>query len=185
MLYIVECGFADAAQEAAWNAWYSGPKLDELLAVPGFLSAQRFRALDPAPAPYLNVTSIASPELFTSPAYRSGGGGRFGDWDLALVIDWSRRLFTGITEMPAVPEDKCLVRLDMAPAQAPDLGVKFVWLSGLDWHAVSNYRSAVALDASVPHRGLAIVEAHTAEALPRLPGLRLYTPICAKRVPSP
>jgi hypothetical protein len=57
--------------------------------------------------------------------------------------------------------------------------------NGLDWHAVSNYRSAVALDASVPHRGLAIVEAHTAEALSRLPGLRLYTPICARRVPQP
>src|SRR5687768_10843572 len=100
MLYIVECGFADPAREAAWNAWYSGPKLSELLAVPGFLSAQRFRALDSNPAPYLNVTSIASPELFTTPAYRNNGGGRFGDWEPALIIDWSRRLFTGITEMP-------------------------------------------------------------------------------------
>lgn len=184
MLYMVECGFADPAQEAAWNAWYSGPKLDELLAVPGFLAAQRFRALDHAPAPYLNLVSITSPEVFTSPAYRHGGGGRFGHWDTALVIDWSRRLFTGLLEMPAVPNDMCLARLDMAPDQAPDLGVGFAWLDGLDWQAVSAYRDALALDASVPHRGLAIVDLKMACALPAIPALRIYQPICPKRVPA-
>ena len=96
MLYIVECGFADPSQEAAWNDWYSGPKLKELLAVPDFLSAQRFRALDNHPAPYLNVTSIASTELFTNPDYRRGGGG--GHRDLLPA-----RVRRALRPAPAVP----------------------------------------------------------------------------------
>ena len=108
MLYIVECGFADPAREAEWNAWYSGPKLSELLAVPGFRAAQRFRALDAEKSPYLNLTSIETAEMFTNPSYRSQGGGRFGPWDLALIIDWRRLLFTGMEEMPPVPEGHCL-----------------------------------------------------------------------------
>lgn len=184
MIYTVECGFADPSREAEWNAWYSGPKLDELLSVPGFLSAQRFRALDDEPAPYLNLTCIATAELFTNPTYRSSGGGRFGPWDIALIIDWKRRLFEGMTEMPAVPDAMRLAILDRAPHEAPDLGVKFHWLQGLDWQAVANYREAVALDASVPQRGFAIIDLATATAWPPLPGLRLYAPICPQRVAS-
>ncbi len=181
MLYMVECGFGNPSREAEWNAWYSGPKIDELLAVPGFLSAQRFRALDGERAPYLNLTSITSTDLFTNPAYRSGGGGRFGTWELPLIIDWSRRLFTGMAEMPPLPDDMRLAMLDRAPDEAPELGVVFNWLASLDWQTVAGYRDAVALDASVPHRGVAIIDAETAEALPRVLGLRLYVPICPKR----
>lgn len=182
MLYIVECGFADPSQEAAWNDWYSGPKLTELLAVPDFLSAQRFRALDGRPAPYLNVTSIASPELFVNPAYRRGGGGGFGPWAVELIIDWRRLLFDGMVEMPAVADHQRLLVLDQAPGTAPDLGVPFTWLTGLDWQKATTYEDGVALEASVPHRGIAIVELQTADALPALPTLRIYAPICPKRV---
>jgi hypothetical protein len=182
MLYIVECGFTDPSREAEWNAWYSGQKIGELVAMPGFLSSQRFRALDDEPAPYLAIHSIESADLFTSSTYRSSGGGRFGDWDPALLIDWSRRLFTGMAEMPPVPDDMRLAVLDRAPDEAPDLGMAFNWLVGLDWQTVSGYRSAVALDASVSHRGLAVIDTETAEAWPPIPGLRIYMPNCPKRV---
>jgi hypothetical protein len=184
MLYIIECGFADPAREAEWNTWYDNTKLDGLLAVPGFASVQRLRAFDDDPAPYMNITSIETPQVFSSPAYGGGGGGRFGDWDPNLILDWTRRLFTGIMEMPAVAENQRLVSLDMAPHNAPDLGVELSWLTSFDWETVSDYQKAVALDDSVPHRGLAILDAATAEALPRVPGLRVYRPICSKRVPQ-
>ena len=58
MIYIVECAFTDPAREAAWNEFYSGEKLDTLLALPGFRASQRFRALTDVPAPYLAVHSI-------------------------------------------------------------------------------------------------------------------------------
>ncbi|PON12601.1 hypothetical protein C2W62_38745 [Candidatus Entotheonella serta] len=182
MLYIVECGFADPDQESAWNEWYSGPKLSVLLAVPGFLSAQRFRALDGDKSPYLNLTSIESAEMFTNPSYHSQGGGRFGPWDLALIIDWRRLLFTGIEEMPLVPENHCLVRLDCAPEQAPELGIALSWVKGVDWTTASNYGDGAALDSSVPHRGLSIIDMEMAKTLPPVPGLRVYEPICPKRV---
>jgi hypothetical protein len=182
MLYTVECGFADPSQEAAWNDWYSGPKLKELLKVPDFLSAQRFRALDNNLAPYLNVTSIASTELFTNPDYRRGGGGGFGPWAVDLIIDWRRLLFAGMDEMPAVADDQRLLVLDQAPATAPDLGVAMTWLEGLDWQTATNYDDGVALEVSVPYRGLAIVSPDIADALPPLPSLRIYRPICPQRV---
>ena len=140
MLYIIECGFADPAREADWNKWYNSTKLDGLLTVPGFLSVQRFRACDDTPAPYMNITSIETPEVFTSPAYGGGGGGRFGDWDPSLILEWTRRLFTGIAEMPAVSEEQRLVTLDTAPDHVPDhildLDVTFTWLTRFDWKTV-------------------------------------------------
>ena len=34
---------ADAEREAAYNEWYSGTHVPELLAIPGFVSARRYR----------------------------------------------------------------------------------------------------------------------------------------------
>ena len=188
MLYIIECGFADPAREAEWNDWYNSTKLDGLLAVPGFLSVQRFCACDDAPAPYMNITSIETPEVFTSPAYSGGRGGRFGGWEPSLILDWTRRLFTGIVEMPAVAEGQHLVILDTDPDHVPNdisnLDVTLTWVTRFDWETVSNYQKALALDDSVPHRGFAILDAPTAESLPEISGLRVYTPICSKRVPQ-
>ena len=115
MLYMVQCGFADPEQEDAWNDWYSGQKLNELLGMPGFVAAQRFRATTPCPEPYLAVYSIVSLAVFGHPAYLTGGGGTLGDWDPALVTNWSRRLFDGIDESPAVGDGQSLVILDAEP----------------------------------------------------------------------
>lgn len=179
--YTVECGFADPSRETEWNAWYSGPKLGDLLAVPDFLSAQRFRALDGAPAPYLNITNIRTTDMFTNPAYKSGGGGGFGIWDAALVIDWRRCLFNGPIAMPPVPDDMRLAVLDQVPRTVPNLNAVFHWLDRLDWATETGYNDGAALDSSVPHRGLAVIDAQTADALPKLPGLRIYEPICPQR----
>ena len=136
MLYMVECDFADPAQEDAWNHWYSGEKLDELLANPGFVATQRFKAVTPRKSAYLAIHSVKSADVFTTPTYKAGGGGRFGDWDPALVTNWSRRLFDGIAESPDVRKDEMLLVIDDGATPPP--GIAVTWLEGLDWSAVVN-----------------------------------------------
>lgn len=183
MLYMVECGFADAVQEDDWNAWYSGEKLDQLVATPGFAACQRFRALAPIPAPYLAVHSIASADVFTSPDYASGGGGRFGDWDPALMTNWSRRLFEGIDQLPDVDAESLLLITD-GHLDLQESGISLTWLKGLNWDEVGHYKDAVALDASVSRRAFAIVPKSREAECSNILGVRLYAPISERRQSS-
>ena len=41
--YIVRCNFTEPAKEQAWNAWYSGPKIAQMLQKPLFRTCQRFK----------------------------------------------------------------------------------------------------------------------------------------------
>jgi hypothetical protein len=175
MLYMVECDFEDPAQEIAWNDWYSGQKLAELLMNPGFTATQRFRAITPRNAIYLAIHSIASAEVFSHPAYKAGGHGRFGDWDPDLITNWSRRLFDGVAESPPVGKDERLLIADGDVTLPPDVDV--IWLDGLDWAKVSQYKNAVALDASVAKRGIAVVPKDRAADLVKIPGVTLYEPL--------
>lgn len=53
-------------QEAEYNAWYDGEHLDDVLDVPGFLSARRFRIANPrstAPHRYLALYEIETDDL--------------------------------------------------------------------------------------------------------------------------
>ncbi len=90
-VYAVRCNFADANLEAAWNQWYSGPKLEEMLRKPYFLSVQRFAAvaLDTR-RKYLALWLVASPEAFATPEYRADWG--FSQWT-PQIRDWSRDLY--------------------------------------------------------------------------------------------
>jgi hypothetical protein len=176
MLYMVECGFADPTREDNWNEWYSGPKLAELLSMPGFIATQRYKALEPCPAPYLAVHSIESPSMFTNPNYKANGGGRFGDWEPSLMTNWSRRLFGPLREMPDVPADRLLAMTDSRGDGMPS---DVIWLDGLGWDAVSEYRNALALDASVDKRGIAVVPKSAGSA--PVAGVRLYAPLTEKR----
>jgi hypothetical protein len=175
MLYMVECDFADPAQEDAWNAWYSGEKLDDLLSNPGFTATQRFKSVKPCKAPYLAVHSIRSGDVFTNPAYKATGGGRFGDWDPALMTNWSRRLFDGVRESPAVGKDELLLVADHDADLPSSLAV--AWLDGVNWDTVGQYKNAVALDASVRKRGIAVVPKARSSELSKLPGVSLYEPL--------
>jgi hypothetical protein len=175
MLYMVECDFADPAQEAAWNAWYSGEKLDDLLSNPGFTATQRFKSLLPRTAAYLAVHSIRSAEVFASPAYKATGGGRFGDWDPALMTNWSRRLFDGVSQSPPVGRDEVLLVSDRDTDLPANLDV--TWLNGIDWSTVSQYKNAVALDASVTKRGIAVVPKARSPELSTISGVSLFEPL--------
>jgi hypothetical protein len=99
LVYVVRCNFKRADLEAAWNEWYSGPKLKQMLAKPMFLSGQRFGAdaLDTR-RKYLAVWTVGSPEAFQTPEYRNDWG--FFEW-ARHIGDWSRDLYKAEGADPA------------------------------------------------------------------------------------
>jgi hypothetical protein len=91
-VYIVRCDFADPGKEQAWNDWYSGPKIEQMLRKPHFRSCQRFRRTGGSGRNYLALWTLDSPEAFKTQQYTSDWG--FFDWE-QHVTNWSRDLFDG------------------------------------------------------------------------------------------
>jgi hypothetical protein len=97
-VYIVRCNFTVPDREAEWNAWYSGPKIVQMLTQPYFLSCQRFHRVSGRGRNYLALWTVERPEALTTPQYRSQWG--FVEWE-ALIAGWSRDLFDGGDARPA------------------------------------------------------------------------------------
>jgi hypothetical protein len=144
--YIVRCNFSDPAKEKAWNDWYSGPKLGQMLAKPHFRATQRFRRSYGAGRNYLALWIIETPEAFETPEYTSDWG--FFEWR-PYIIDWSRDLFNGskLSEVSFAVSPKGALHVvsfdgmnktDAAKAQAAYAAInpKMTWLTiaGLDQH---------------------------------------------------
>lgn len=91
-VYIVRCNFMQPEKEQAWNAWYSGPKIRQMLAKPYFRTCQRFRRASGSGRNYLTLWTLQSPDAFKTPEYTSDWG--FSDW-APYITDWSRDLFDG------------------------------------------------------------------------------------------
>ena len=91
-VYIVRCNFTEPAKEQAWNAWYSGPKIEQMLAKPYFQTCQRFRIAAGSGRKYLTMWTLQSPEAFNTAEYTSDWG--FFEWS-PYIVDWSRDLFDG------------------------------------------------------------------------------------------
>jgi hypothetical protein len=91
-VYIVRCNFTEPAKEQAWNAWYSGPKIAQMLAKPYFRTCQRFRLASGRDRRYLTLWTLQSPDAFTTTEYQSDWG--FFEW-APFIADWSRDLFDG------------------------------------------------------------------------------------------
>jgi hypothetical protein len=96
-VYVVRCNFTRPEKERAWNAWYSGPKIAQMLAKPYFRSCQRFRLVFGSGRTYLALWTLQSPEAFKSAEYATDWG--FFEWG-QHVSDWSRDLF----DARSVPE---------------------------------------------------------------------------------
>lgn len=91
LLYIVRCNFSEPDLEPAWNNWYSGPKLAQMLAKPHFLSGQRFKASAlHDQRRYLALWHVESEQAFETPEYKNDWG--FFEWS-SNITDWSRDLF--------------------------------------------------------------------------------------------
>jgi hypothetical protein len=76
-IMIVQSGPSDPAREDEYNQWYSHTHLPEILAVPGFTAARRYKAHNGANQEYLAVYEIDAGDL-TDPvrelAARSAAG---------------------------------------------------------------------------------------------------------------
>jgi hypothetical protein len=144
-VYIVRCRFTAPEKEAAWNAWYSGPKIDQMLAQPYFRTCQRFRRASGAGRDYLALWTVARAEALTTPEYRSQWG--FAQWQ-EDITDWSRDLFDG---RPA-PES--------AFAVPPGGMLRVVSFDGMSAEAAERARAAIA-DSSVLWLPVAGLDRHT------------------------
>ena len=70
--------------ERDFNRWYDREHMQERMAIAGFQSARRFRALGASPRPYLALYYTDSLAVFRSPAYRAA---------FANQTEWSLRNF--------------------------------------------------------------------------------------------
>lgn len=63
-IFLVQSGPADPAHRAAFNEWYSGTHVPEVLAIPGFVGARRFERVNGEAAhDYLAVYEIDGDDL--------------------------------------------------------------------------------------------------------------------------
>ena len=91
-VYVVRCNFNEPAKEADWNAWYSGPKIAQMLRKPHFRSCQRFKRAAGGGRDYLALWTLGSPEAFQTEQYTADWG--FFEW-APHITHWSRDLFDG------------------------------------------------------------------------------------------
>ena len=89
-VYVVRCNFNEPAKEQAWNAWYNGPKIAQMLAKPHFRSCQRFALISGSGRNYLALWTLQSPDAFKTEQYTKDWG--FSEW-APHITDWSRDLF--------------------------------------------------------------------------------------------
>jgi hypothetical protein len=149
MIYMVDHIFANPQTEPAWHEWYAG-YLHKLLGVPGFGSAQRFKAVAETPPRFLAMYAVDSAAVYDSPAYKAMGGGgsqsaRFhGDYHL-----WTRNLFEGAEQVPMVNEGQCVYAIDSdSPDRKLPLAQTSLWLKSVGLHQSTRYRAVVVLDTA-------------------------------------
>ena len=143
-VYIVRCKFTEPAREQAWNDWYGGPKIAQMLMLPHFRTCQRFRRVAGAGRDYVALWTVAKPEAMTSPEYRAQWG--FSDWT-PHITDWSRDLFDGrpadsdafaVTATGALQvvsfEGMNAEQANAARAAMPRPGMLWLPIAGLDRH---------------------------------------------------
>jgi hypothetical protein len=181
-VYIVRCNFTAPDREQAWNDWYSGPKIQQMLDKPHFLTCQRFRRTSGLGRGYLALWTMRSPEALRSPEYLSQWG--FSEWT-PLITDWSRDLFDAADR----PERAFGVPLDGA--------LQVVAFDGLDAASAAQARAAsvpddgaiwmpvVGLNKHTPLIALKVLRSAGAAAMPAIAGCSesaLYQPLCELQV---
>ena len=173
MIYMVECGFNDPSRENEWNDHYSGPKLDNVLKVPGFKTSQRFVALDSESCPYLAIHTVESLSILEGQNYKGGGGGNFGTWQ-SYITDWTRSYYEGSVEAPNVPLGSYLALTDLTSEEIKGFNLNFIWLK------------AAGLECKSPQRGLAIisVEQKNNLSIQNSNLVRIFEPMVARKIES-
>jgi hypothetical protein len=143
MIFISESGLLDLSRKAEWDAWYVD-HLRIMCTVEGISTAQRFETDTPGFPLSLAMYTVSSAEVFADPYYLSIRG--FGPWEAFIdSAQYRRNLFSGMDAAPRVDPGQRLLVADR-PMPDPALGADFTWLE------------CVALDRSMPFRGIAVVE---------------------------
>ncbi|MEI8035283.1 MAG: hypothetical protein WCH96_07405 [Betaproteobacteria bacterium] len=147
IVYMVEHLFSRPDWESEWNAWYE-KNLKILLAVPGFLSGQRFRNAAKEPR-YMAMYTVESPAVFESEVYLAAGGGgtnsrRFRE---AYAV-WIRNLFSTDSIAPPVKDNEYLWVEDVTtPPLTVSAGALCLPCVGL--HQTTAYR-CLSLHQTIP-----------------------------------
>ena len=90
----------DAAHEAEFHRWYEEEHLTERMAIPGFITARRFQAIEGSPK-YLALYDLETPDVLQSAVYRHIVGAGKSAWTRrmeSLFINGRRNVYVGLTE---------------------------------------------------------------------------------------
>jgi len=166
MIFMSQSGLTQSARAAEWDAWYIG-HLRLMLTVPGIYSAQRFKTDSAGYPPSLAMYSIAGPEVFDDPYYRSVRG--MGEW-LPLIDRryYQRNLFSGLERAPAVDSSAFLLVADREREDAALADLALTWLE------------CVGIDRSTATRGIAATDRPPAARS----GLAIYRPVTGYLLPA-
>lgn len=142
--------------EAEYNRWYAEEHLPNLLAVPGYLGAARYRAVQGEPT-YMALYQLESPEAYHSPAH-----------DVAVNTPWRdrlrphyrsqlalyRRLFPELGLLPGAAAGQpgaglLVVRLDVEPRHAEEFE---------EWYATEHLPSLCAVPGVIGGRTFVATE---------------------------
>jgi hypothetical protein len=90
----------DPASERDFNQWYEHEHLTERMAIPGFLRARRFLAVEGSPK-YLALYDLESPEVLNSAAYRHVVGAGKSAWTRRMepqFRNFTRNVYASISD---------------------------------------------------------------------------------------
>jgi hypothetical protein len=90
----------DAAHEAEFHRWYEEEHLAERMAIPGFISARRFEAIEGSPK-YLALYDLETANVLQSAAYRHIVGAGKSPWTKrmeSLFKNGRRNVYIGLSE---------------------------------------------------------------------------------------
>jgi hypothetical protein len=174
-VYVVRCRFTEPTREQAWNDWYSGPKIAQMLSKPHFRTCQRFRRTSGTGRDYLALWTLQSPEAFKTREYTTDWG--FAEW-ASYITDWSRDLFDG-GDRPetafAVPPQGALQVVSFDGMSDEEARRAVVRPAAMMWLPV------IGLNRHTPAIGFAVLP--DLAGAPMLPGAErvqtaVYRPIC-------
>jgi hypothetical protein len=90
----------DPAREDVFHRWYEEEHIPERMAIPGFITARRFRAIEGKPK-YLALYDLDSPDVLQSAAYQHVIGAGKSDWTKRMELLFTngrRNVYVGISE---------------------------------------------------------------------------------------
>jgi hypothetical protein len=94
-LYLVQTSFGGDDPQG-WGTWYDTKHIPELLSVPGFVAADRYRHVT-KPDQYIAVYEINDPAVFSEERYGHVTG--WSEW-MPAIREWRRGMFERLADPP-------------------------------------------------------------------------------------